>query len=189
MIDKKDERVELKGKSKNEAMAKAFGIWAIGEAVHAVIETFQDKYESIMSGDYHKELFEDSKACSLINACKKAGRRHIYCAEQNLKNEVMARHVIHELMDIFWEAASKGKRKRTMFEEKIYSLMSENYRNVFEKIKLAPKPLPEYKDIYIKSRGNSKLPEKYCCMQLIADYICGMTDTFTTTLHRELTNG
>jgi len=189
LIDKKDDRVELKGKSRDEAMAKAFGIWAIGEAVHAVIETFNDKYESIMSGDYHKELFEDSRACSLINACKEAGRKHVYCAEQNLKNEVMARHVIHELMDIFWESASKGKGRRTRFEGKIYSLMSENYRNVFEKIESAPEPLPEYKSTYNKSRGNNTLPEKYCCMQLVADDICGMTDTFATTLHRELTNG
>jgi dGTPase len=67
--------------------------------------------------------------------------------------------------------------------------MSENYRNVFEKIGSAPKPLPEYTDIYNKSRGNNKLPEKYCCMQLVSDYICGMTDTFAITLHRELTNG
>lgn len=189
LIDKKDDRVELKGKSKDEAMAKAFGIWAIGEAVHAVIETFKDKYKSIMSGNYHKELFEDSRACSLINACKKAGLKHVYCAEQNLKNEIMARHIIHELMDIFWESTSKRKEKRTRFEEKIYSLMSENYRNVFEKIEFTPKPLPEYKRIYNKSRGKNILPEKYYCIQLVTDYICGMTDTFATTLHKELTNG
>jgi dGTPase len=122
LIDKKDERVELKGKSKDEAMAKAFGIWAVGESVHAVIETFKDKYKDIMSGSYHNELFKDSKASSLIKACKEAGQKHVYCAEQNLKNEVMARHVIHELMDIFWEGASKERGKRTRFEEKIYSL-------------------------------------------------------------------
>jgi dGTPase len=49
--------------------------------------------------------------------------------------------------------------------------------------------LDEYRDVWNKSRGKTKLPENYCCMQLVTDYICGMTDTFACTLHRQLTNG
>jgi dGTPase len=142
-----------------------------------------------MKGDYHNELFEDSKAHSLIRACKKAGVDHVYRAEQNLKKEVMARRVIHDLMDIFWEGSSKEKSRRTRFEEEIYNLMSENYRTVFEKIAELPKPLSKYSDVYNKSRGKEKLPKNYCRMQLVTDYICGMTDTFACTLHRQLTNG
>ncbi len=189
LINEKDERVDLKGKSRDEAMAQAFQVYAIGESVHAVIETFKEKYEDIMGGNYHKELFEDSKANSLIKACKKAGTDYVYCAKQNLILEVMARRVIHDLMGIFWEGASKKQNERTRYEEKIYSLISENYRTVFEKIADMPDPLPKYRDVYDKSRGKAKLPENYCCMQLVTDYICGMTDTFACTLHKKLTNG
>jgi dGTPase len=185
----KDPLVTLKGKSRDEAMAQAFRVWAIGESVHAVIETLKEKYEDIMKGNYHNELFKDSKACSLIKACKKVGANHIYRADQNLKKEVMARRVIHDLMDIFWEGASKKQEERTRFEGETYNLMSENYRTVFEKIAELPKPLSKYSNVYSNSRGQEKLPENYCCMQLVTDYICGMTDTFATTLHRELTNG
>ena len=65
-------------------MTKAFSVWAIGEAVHAVIETFKNKYENIMKGNYHNELFKDSKACSLIEACKEAGA-NMYIVWNNLK--------------------------------------------------------------------------------------------------------
>lgn len=189
LIDKKGPRVEFKSKSHDEAMAQAFQIWAIGESVDAIIETFKEKYEDIMSGDYHKELFEDSKACSLIKACKKAGVNHVYCAEPNLKKEVMAERVIHDLMDIFWKGVPKKQDPQTRFEKEIYNLMSENYRAVFENAQEPPKVLNEYNAVLNKSRGKTKLPENYCCMQLVTDYICGMTDTFACTLHKQLTNG
>lgn len=189
LIDEKDTRVNLKGKSRDEAMAQAFRVWAIGESVHAVIESFKNQYENIMNGSYHNELFEDSDAYSLIKACKDVGFNNVYRAEQVIRKEVMARRVIHDLMELFWEGVSKKKDERTRFEEEIYNLMSENYRTVFETIEDMPNPLPEYRDVYDKSRGSEKLLENYCCMQLVTDYICGMTDTFACTLHRQLTNG
>lgn len=189
LIDKKDNRVELKGKSRDEAMAQAFQVYAIGESVHAVIETFKEKYKEIMDGNYHNELFEDSKACSLIKACKKAGIDYVYCAKQNLILEVMARRVIQDLMEIFWEGAIKKQGERTRFEKEIYELISKNYRTVFERSADFPDPLPKYNDVYNKSRGKAKLPQNYCCLQLVTDYICGMTDTFACTLHKQLTNG
>ncbi|GAF95905.1 unnamed protein product, partial [marine sediment metagenome] len=110
-------------------------------------------------------------------------------AKQNLLLEVMARRVIHDLMDIFWEGASKKQDNPTRFEKEIYKLMSENYRTVFENAQNPPKVLNEYRAVWNESRGKTKLPENYCCMQLVTDYICGMTDTFACTLHRQLTNG
>ncbi len=188
-LTQKDPQVKFKGKSSDEAMAQAFQVYAIGESVYAVIETFKEKYKDIMSGNYHNELFEDSKACSLIKACKKAGRNYVYCAKQNLLLEIMARRVIHDLMDIFWEGASKKPGERTRFEKEIYSLISDNYRTVFERAQNQPAPLSKYSKLYNDSRGKTQLPEYYCCMQLVTDYICGMTDTFACTLHKRLTNG
>ncbi|MFC1738663.1 dGTP triphosphohydrolase [Planctomycetota bacterium] len=185
----KDPLVKLKGRSYDEAMAQAFRVWAIGESVHAAIETFKEKYEDIMNGSYHNELFKDSDAYSLIKACKNVGKKYVYCAEQNLKKEVMAERIIHDLMDMFWDGVSKKQDNPTRFEEKIYKLMSENYRTVFENAQNPPKFLNKYHAISKKSRGKDKLPENYCCMQLVTDYICGMTDTFACTLHKELTNG
>jgi dGTPase len=183
---KKEPLVKLVGKSYDEAMAQAFQVFAIGESVHAVIEAFKEKYKDIMKGNYHKELFEDSKAYSLIKACKKAGTDYIYCAKQNLTLEIMARRVIHDLMNIFWEGVSE-KETKLRFAEEIYSLISENYRTVFEKGKNSPPTLSKYHKV--ESQGKKELPENYYCLRLVTDYICGMTDTFACTLHKRLTNG
>ncbi len=189
LIDEKDDRVELKGNSRDEAMAQAFRVYAISASVYAVIETFKEKYEDIMNGNYHKELYKDSKTCSLIKACKKVGLKHVYCAKENLQLEVMAKRIIHDLMDTFWQGAQCGKTEGKGFEGKIFSLMSENYRTVFKHGPDKPDVLPKNEPILAKSRGKVELPQKYCCMQLLTDYICGMTDTFACTLHKRLTNG
>ena len=84
----------------------------------------------------------------------------------------MGRRVIHDLMDVFWEGALEGSNNKKGFAGKIFDLTSRNYRVVYEKA--------------IKER---EFPEKYCSMQLMTDYICGMTDTFACTLHKRLTNG
>ena len=84
----------------------------------------------------------------------------------------MGRRVIHDLMDIFWEGASIGSQEERGFSRKIYDLTSQNYRVIY--------------DIAVKEK---KFPEKYHQMQLMTDYICGMTDTFACTLHKRLTNG
>ncbi len=156
--------------SEAEAMSQAFRVVAIKYLVDNTIDIFKKKYHDIMRGSYHGELIFDSKAASLIKACKEVGTKYIYCAEQNLKKEILGRNVIHDLMDIFWEGALKGTANKKTFPDKIFALTSENYRHAFNAAK-------------------KKLPEKYCKMQLVTDYICGMTDTFACTLHRQLTNG
>ncbi len=171
MIEKKPGAIKLEGGSRDEAMSQAFRVFAIGELVSAAIETFKDKYKKIMKGHYHGELVHDSRAASLIEACKDIGIEDVYCAKQNLRLEVMGRHIINGLMDIFWEGAWERANDNKPFADKIFNLMSKNYIIVFE---------------YAEK---SDLPKKYCCMQLVTDYICGMTDTFACTLHKQLTNG
>ncbi len=75
-------------------------------------------------------------------------------------------------MDIFWDAAkdksSKEPGKLKVFNSKAYALMSHNYRSVFEEDMKAI-PVPDY------SR-----------LKLVVDHVCGMTDNYATSLHKEL---
>jgi dGTPase len=166
--------IELKGKNGAEARSQTFRIFAISLLVPSVVEAFQAKYEQIMEGKYHGELVNDCSAKTLVKACKTIGRKYIYCSSAKTQLEVMGREIIFDLMDIFWEGAScaGAKGKNTEIPNKILSLMSENYRTVFE-----------------QAKRNKALPEQYCQMQLVTDYICGMTDGFARTLHRQLKNG
>jgi len=74
-------------------------------------------------------------------------------------------------MDTFWQA-ERSKKTKT-FPQKIYNLLSSNYRTVFEN------PLDEEKN----------LPETYRKILLLTDYVCGMTDSFALNLRRELQHG
>ena len=60
---------------------------------------------------------------------------------------------------------------KNLFAKKEFGLMSSNYKAIYE--------------LAIKNG----VPLRYCRMQLLTDYICGMTDTFACTLHKRLTNG
>jgi dGTPase len=167
-----DASILEKGKPLDNAMAQAFRVFVIIRSAEAIKKTFKEKYKDIMKGDYHDELYKDSEAGALIEACKKVGQKYIYPSDGNLKLELMGRGVIQDLMDIFWEGASSGRKKEKGFVRKIFDLTSRNYRVVYE-----------------KAMEENELPEQYCNMQLMTDYICGMTDTFACTLHKRLTNG
>jgi dGTPase len=159
----------------DEIRSQLFRIAGIGAMADAVLEIFKHRYEQIMCGEYHEELindFECAAAC-FVSACKKFARKNVYTSKETLRLEVMGRQVIHNLMDIFWEGACDPKRGGTVkeFPGKIHGIMSGNYRTIFN------------------SALASGLPESYCQRQLLTDYICGMTDTFACTLHRQLNNG
>lgn len=172
-LKKGDPSILEKGRKPHDnAMVETFRIFVIIQTAIAIEETYKENYNAIMNGTYHNELYKDSKAGALIEACKKVGQKYIYCAKENLKLELMGRRVIHDLMDIFWEGASTGCEKKKGFERKIFDLTSRNYRVV-----------------YNKAISENKLPKEYYQMQLMTDYICGMTDTFACTLHKRLTNG
>jgi dGTPase len=163
---------------RDEALIQLFRISAISEFAIAAKELFSKRYESIMSGKYEKELLldEESEARPLIEACKDYARANLYKAPKILKLEIQGRRVLHELMDLLWEgvkdvSADKPPSGTKKYPDKIYQLISDNYRRVFlKRLKLDPSN------------------EKYHKLQLVTDYVAGMTDTFACRLHKDLTN-
>jgi len=130
-----------------------------------------------MEGSYVGELVLDGERSALAKALKnKIGPNFIYRTPSNLKLELMGRKIIHDLMDLFWEGAKTlpldRKIKTRNFPGKIQALFSENYLTVFE-----------------HSVREGPLPPAYHRLQLVTDYVCGMTDSFAKRLHAELSNG
>ncbi len=164
--------VPLSGRSRDEAISQFFRTLVIGKARDAVQRAFVEKYEDIMAGAYDEELLYKSDAAGLYNTLKKeVGRKRVYNAKETLRLELLGRKVIQDLLDLFWEATASQKTKK--FSEKIYNLLSQNYRTVFAQ----------------PNEHERTLPDEYRRAQLITDYICGMTDSFALNLHRELFNG
>lgn len=165
------------GGSYDEAMSVAFRTFAIRQMVIGVGQTFcdKDKYESIMNGSYMQEILYDSPAGELAKACKEIAAEFVYSSPVVLKREVMGRQVIHDLLDLYWEAVKlTPQQARNEFGERVFRLISPNYRHIFKKNMEDP---------------NRTIPEEYFRLQLITDQIAGMTDTFAVSLHRELING
>lgn len=168
----------LKGKAKYDALAQAFRISAISRMVIAARRTFERRYGDIMNGAYHEELLMDDscEAKPMIESCKSILRTSLYRHSDILRLEVRGRRVIHELLDLFWEGVSSYQSGRETtaktYGGKLYLLFSENYRGVFER--------------RLKSRRENEL---YCRLQLVADQVAGMTDSYACRLHKDLTNG
>jgi len=162
----------------DDIWASAFRTSVIIVVVQAVVKEFQVQYDKIMAGQYTGELVKGCEAASLVDKLKDLGCTRVYCTPSNLKLELMGRHVICDLMDVFWEGAKvlpvDGRPQETMtFPGKVCALLSENYRRVFSH----------------SVETMSELPEQYHRFQLVTDYVCGMTDTFAKRLHAELMNG
>jgi len=168
------------GRAYPDALAQTFRVAAISELVVAARQTFQKRYDAIMNGEYHLELLmdPDSEARPFINACKAILRADVYRHADILRLEVRGRQVIHDLLDLFWEAVrdyeptQQGRVSPSEYSGKLYLLLSENYRRRFEERISA-------------DRQN----ELYWKLRLITDQVSGMTDTYACRLHKDLMNG
>jgi dGTPase len=164
---------------RDDALMQYFRAYAINGLAVSVIDEFKRRYEAIMEGDYHGELTRDCSASPMFKACKAFLKKVVYNCDEILRLELLGRRVICDLLTIFWEGAStcSGVVDAGTFANKAYLLMSDNYRLVFERA------LEE------TVKHEKSIPELYCRIQLVCDYVAGMTDTFASTLHKRLVNG
>ena len=161
--------------NRGEAISTYFRTRVIVMAQQAVQKTFLKNYRAIMAGKYDKEILYDSDTGDMGEFYRvlkeEINYKHVYNAKETLRLELLGRNVVRFLLDTFWEF-EKSERSKT-FPQKIYNLLSQNYRTVFEN------PIAEERD----------LPEQYRRILLVTDYICGMTDSFALNLRRELQHG
>ena len=168
----------VEGYHSDSAYGQAFRVNAISELVIATVKAFAHRYDEIMTGRYTGELVQDTsyEGAALIEACKTLLRDTVFRQKEVLRLEVRGRRVIHDLMDLFWEGVSEylKTRKTTTgtYAGKLYLLIAESSRQVFEN-RLTANPDDA----------------TYLGLQLVTDYVSGMTDGFACRLHEELVNG
>ncbi len=136
----------VEGYRSDSANGQAFRVNAISELVIATVKVFAHRYEEIMTGRYTGELVRDTsyEGAALIAACKTLLQDMVFRQKEVLRLEVRGRRVIHDLMRLFWEGVSeylsehlktRKPRKTTTgtYAGKLYLLIAESYRQVFEK--------------------------------------------------------
>ncbi len=163
----------------DSAMAQAFRVNAISETVRAAVRMFEYRYDDIMNGRYDSELVRDSRydGLNLIGACKDLLGETVFLEEDILRLELRGRRVLHDLLDLFWEGASTflihREESTKTYAGKLYLLIAGSDRALFRKrIKMAN-------------------PDEtmYCALQLVTDFVSGMTDGYACRLHKDLMNG
>ena len=160
----------------DDILASVFRTAAINVMVEGAFRVFEKRYEEIMQGKYLGSLLKDSNAADLADCLRNIAREHVYPTRSTLELELMGRRVIGDLMGVFWEGAQAmpptGEPDASTFAGKAAALISRNYRRVFQ-----------------DSLKEGRLPPKYYRLQLVTDYVCGMTDSFAKGTHAALFNG
>ena len=171
VLAKLDELIkDYESKKIDESIAiQKFRIFTQQVMIEKVIDTFNQNYDKIMKGELENEIIEISGASDIRRAYKFLQYKVFDCPSI-LKKEIAGWEVIYGLLSIMVKASKSKKFKETggnNYEARIYKLISSSHRYVYENIKKNEKP--EYKKL-----------------QLILDFVSGMTDTYALHLYQEL---
>ncbi|MBA3925670.1 deoxyguanosinetriphosphate triphosphohydrolase [Listeria rustica] len=144
--------------------------------IEEVVETFKNNYDIIMDKGLDGKLIEKSNANYLEEICSELCGEFVFSNKEVLTLELVGDKVITELLTLFVGAIVTIERtdKTKTKEQKLYNLISENFRYA----KLFDSGVPyklEYKDLNLYNR-----------LQLVTDFISGMTDSYAVNLHQQL---
>jgi dGTPase len=143
-----------------------FRITSQGEMLRACVKVFINNFENIMNGSFDKNLLKISDAANLYEVLKKKlGRKKVYVSEEVLRQEIVANKVISGLLDMFVPALlSDSYENPRCHDGKLYQLISQNFRKIFE----------------------SEKATQYNRLRLVTDYISGMTDSYAMESYQKL---
>lgn len=174
--DEDHKKYEKNIKRKNElARYQNFKINLQGALIKKSISNFANNYEKIMEGSYTDDLYEDEILKEILSDIKKYTIKHCFNDREVLKLELMGDKILGDLLDLFIPAVlSKDKNDK---EKKLVSLISDNFKEV--------QVLKFETDVETDTESLGD----YDKIQLVVDYISGMTDSYASSLHKELKNG
>lgn len=143
--------------------------------INKVCEEFVDSYDEIMAGNYKKSLCESKNLVNIIGdkgIIRKLCIKYAYQNSEVLKLEIIGKRVLTTLLDSFVGAILCDDYEKPKEEcGKFYSLISSNFKFI------------QHVD---KNNNYNKNLDKYSRIQLVIDYISGMTDSYALNLHKTL---
>jgi len=133
-----------------------------------VFNSFIENYKAIMEGSFKTELLLDSKGAFIKKAYKEILFK-IINTKEIIKIELAGDKILKTLLNEFTRAViSPNREKKGSKEEKLYRLISPNYKFLLE--------------------NNHEIKNKlYEELHLVTDFICGMTDSYALDLYQAIT--
>lgn len=143
-----------------------------GIALQSVTDSFIKNYDSIMSGEYKKDLFYGSPIEGIMWILGDIAYRYAFTSTPIYKLEIAADNIFNFLLTRFMHAAVNfdTDEKLSTVDTKIISLVSEDYKRIY----------------YTYSKDMDDNTKLYLRLLLVTDYICGMTDSYAKNLYQEL---
>jgi deoxyguanosinetriphosphate triphosphohydrolase, putative len=171
VINELDRIKENLSKEKNvdqSLIIQKFRIFTQRIMIQEVINSFKENYEDIMNGDLQNEIIDISKAKDIRSSYKKL-QGLVFNDKSILKKEIAGWEAIYGLLNIFIKASKSGnfKAEGNNYEARLYNIISSSHRKVYESIE-------KYSN------------QEYKKLQLIVDFISGMTDSYAINLYQEL---
>ncbi len=136
--------------------------------IESIVKSFEEKYEEIMEGKLEDEIIDISDAKDIRKAYKNL-QYIVFDDRSILKKEIAGWEAIYGLLEIFVTASQSASFKSTgnNLESRLYKIISTSNRKVFEDV---------------EKYDNSE----YKKLQLIVDFVSGMTDRYAIRLFQQL---
>lgn len=153
-----------------------FKVCVQGILISAVLQSFEKNYQSIMEGIFEGDLLSNSTAKTLAKELEKVAFKYVFSDKEVLTLELVGDKVITDLLNLFVDAVVNidGLKASKTKHEKLVHLISENFRHI-QRISKKGEPTVEFEDLPLYNR-----------LQLVTDFISGMTDGYAVNLHQEL---
>lgn len=136
--------------------------------IEGAIKSFENNYEDIMKGTLESEIIDKSSGKDIRQSFKQL-QGIVFDNKNIMQTELAGWEVIYGLLEIFINASesenfkSQGNNK----EARLYKNISSSYRYIYENLNRYENPT-------------------YNKIQLVVDFICGMTDSYALNLYRKL---
>ncbi len=157
----------IKGDSYNDL--QRFIVEIQRDALEDTAEAFGENYSEIMSGEFEGTLLDRCPSGEILDRLGHIAYKYAFSSRQIYLMELGGRSILNSLLDIFVPAVT-APEKSDDISFKIYSLISENYKHIYE---FYSEDKPENERLYLR-------------LLLAADYISGMTDSFAKDLYCRL---
>jgi len=136
--------------------------------LESIVKSFEENYEIIMEGKLEDEIIDISDAKDIRKAYKNL-QYIVFDDKSILKKEIAGWEAIYGLLEIFVTASQSESFKSdgNNLEARLYKIISTSHRKVYEDV---------------EKYSNSE----YKKLQLIVDFVSGMTDRYAIRLFQQL---
>ncbi len=174
--DKLDEKhAEGKINQVNKPELYAIQNWVIflqGALIQQTASSFCDHYGDIMNGTYPNDLFEGTEVATVLDVLGYIAVEFVFTSKSIISLEIAANKIIGGLLDLFIPACLDWQtdRPQLSLEPRLMAIISDNYRSH-----------------YLSHQDQMDDVERlYARIQMVTDFICGMTDSFAKSTYQKM---